>query len=959
MTFQHAYQFALHYPTRTVLVLLSDNIRPTFRTRIMQWMHKILTAQMQQLWSREALKAVPASLRGLSTSSSLPVGSTLPRRPIDFTLDKARPLDLSLLPPNLCIGSKICAAKLLIDKPFNTQSIAASVTNSCTNTPPSAPPRPGPFKRFSSTAGSNLTINTMPLMPPRIVGLEVVASGGPQDKRCRVLCNDSVVFASDKHPLLSSANAMIFTINTTPPTSRDTGVTGHSALLLDTESRLQWPSMIFSITMQHRRQQQDPKLILIHSSSSSIQYRILKAALCFLERISGVRAAYSTQHSFPEKGVNLQPVLLHCSDRVIQNGRVNIREQGDVNSDEVLRLQISASTISLEPSAPIQIEVKVVTQPMQQDAFGNTEMIRKGESVLMEGLGLARQMAKTAGWTCLAEDDSQMVEWVRDQMDIQWSTETASSFSSSNAFILRPLSISLNGLNTFVRSRTASSASSTRTRPSSLSPYASRTQSYKIKRREELGPGMGDKRDSTLERLQKVSANLQTTTQGKEKLDETHLKAPKATIAATKGSLSTSSSPPQRPGLKTSFGGFSSLNDTRMQTLALAEQTEDHLGMALSSGATNSPKKRSSADQNSDSGNGPFSESVAPLDLLGAENQKPVSPTPHKWSRFSIKSYQLERSNYGLSNEWAIGSEGLDMSLSSVPSVSTAVGAILSSSPTSTLISASSSGELISSLPLSSEGGFLGTVSPQTPTPDNLPMTDLLKNMDVSSPPSISPSPSRPKLFDRNTNYNKQSGSADDKGIDDQLSSGKLGSSSLIDSNSRKGGTFTSRCGGGGVTSFGKGGSHHPSPLTTPVELVHDFLGESFTSSTSISKPALFSRPLSRNDLALTMERVQSAPTVPKSSSSLSSSSTTKTVNFADIEQQEQQKDDRLLRAHSDPIVRTTTLCLDDSLSLESDKTHSPLYSMQSSFSKSKAHTRRSWGQGIGGYDIQGLQGLS
>ncbi|KAI1306751.1 hypothetical protein EDD11_004677 [Mortierella claussenii] len=915
---------------RTVLVLLEDDIRPTFKQRVMQWLHTKLVAQAQQSWAREALRAVPASLRNAGTSSLATPGIPIAQEPWEIVFDQ-------MLPSNLCIGPSLCATKILLDKPIINAGAAASITSSA----------PRPVRRFSSIGGGggdqphNLTINTITLTPSRTIGLEVATAKDREEARCQLFSKEGVVFASDRHVLIQALGST----TSTPPTSRDAAGRRRSSML-STETSSQWLKMVFSITMQHHHVRNSRE----HSTAAAVaNFQPYYSLLSMLSKLLDNFDSKERQCSPQDVTADIRPVLLHRSDRVVEYGRARAREEHDISGDQVLQLEISASTASLQASDPIQILVKVITQPMQQDAFGNTEMIRKGEIVLMEGLDMARQMAQAAGWTCLAEDDSHMVEWVRDQMSIQWSSE-----ATSTPLMLLPVSSTLKGLDTFVRSRTTSNGS-TRVRTPSLSPYASRTHSYR-KLRAEVGED--EKRDSTLARLQEATENLQAHEKEAKEAEE-HLTLPNVTIAAAEGSSA------GRPGLKTSFGGFSSLSDTRIQTLALAEETEDHLGMALSIsplGGTTSLKERSTIEPShgGGSGNGAFSEGIGPLD-----ESKPVSPKPRMLSRFSIKSYQLERNNHGLSDEWLIGG-GLNTTLGGTQSASTA----------------SSGDDFVSTPPLVADNGLSGNVSPLTPSPEALPTTDFLQNLGAPG--------HRSKLFDRSGHHDQQQALSGNlgkskhlfdggigSGASDDLLSDSLDNSNLVDNGSRKNLTRF-----GGVSVIGKGGANHahsnvlnPSPLDAPVELVHDFLGESF----STPPKSLFSRPLLRMDLKTGWDRAQSAPAVPVASSL---PMTTKMVHFADsdsLQQQlQQQSKDVLQRVHSEPAVMTTAPLLSQcepsslfgdattrrpsltaqSSSSSSNSSLSSLSSM-SSMSKSKAHTRRSWGQGIGGNDILGIQGLS
>ncbi|KAF9959067.1 hypothetical protein BGZ65_000878, partial [Modicella reniformis] len=579
--------------------------------------------------------------------------------------NKTAPMDLVALPTNLCISPNLCATKILVDKP---------ITNQATVTPISKP-----VKRFSSIR-DNLTIDTSTPAPSQTLGLEVVTTKRLTGARCQLFCKNSVVFASDKHHLVRSLEA-----TSTPSTSRGDGAVGRHTSLASAGDSTQWPKMVFSISMQHLRHMERP---------TTIQERLLASISCMVDRFSK-SAAEEQSSQAQDRTIYFSSVVLHQSNRVVENGQVRPNLPDD-DVSKTLGLEISATTLSLQSDSPIQIQVKVITQPVAQDAFGNTEMVRKGEAVLMEGLVLARQMAKAGGWTCLEEDDSQMVEWVRDQMSIQWDLE-----STTQASTLLPVCSGVDGLQTYTRSRTLSGGGF-RVRTPNISPYASRTHSYHAKKRKDLG--LGERRDSTLARLQQVSANLQAHKK-REQGDENHLRVPTVAIAAAEGpSL-------QRPPLRTSFGGFSSLNDSRMQTLALAAKTEDHLGLALAMGSPPSPEERKQDKI------GVFGEGIGPDDAQNNNNNNSNNnskdqaspPEPRRISRFSIKSYQLERSNHGLSGEWGIGS--LDANFGKITATN----------------------DLLSTPPLITDVGLPGTVSPLTPSPEHVPTTDFLQGLNISN----------------------------------------------------------------------------------------------------------------------------------------------------------------------------------------------------------------------------------
>ncbi|KAG0364841.1 hypothetical protein BGZ54_007105 [Gamsiella multidivaricata] len=898
-TLESACRLAQQHPNSTVLVVMEDDIRSGVMRRVVQWIQRILGAEAQRLWTREALRAVPVPAISVATNNS-----TVPRE-TDVTFSKARPIDLSLLPTNLCIVSSLCATKILIDKPVVPQPAAAS-------------PSKQTVRRFSSFKSdhfhqSNLTINTASLTPARTVGLEVKVTKGLKDARYQLFCKDGIVFANNKHPLMHSLNN-----TTTPPTSRD-GPARRRTSSVTSEDVSQWPRMVFSITMQHLRHQGRGIGIQI----TTAYHQLLTSASLMLDRLLrsniGQQGNASDESQAEHNNISLQPVLLYQSDKVVHNVRVGHQSQEGDDTDESLRLEITASTKSLEPSAPIQIQVTVVTQPVAQDAFGNTETIRKGEAVLIEGLDMARQMAKAAGWTCLAEDDCQMVEWVRDQMSIQWSNDSVARSST-----LMPVCRAIDGLSTFARSRTFSNGNS-RVRTPNLSPYASRTQSYRGKKHEELG--LGERRDSTLERLQEVTNHLERHEDKTQESVESHLRA-KVTIAAVENPAS------QRPGLKTSFGGFSSLSDSRMATLALAEATEDHLGMALSIPSSPNPQKEQQQQQQPQEMPESFSEGIGPLDYLsGATNSKPATPELKKLSRFSIKSYRMERDKHGLSDEWAIGGGlGLSFGGGGAPATTTTTSDLLSTPPLVADVG----------LGLGLGLGLSGVASPTTPSPEHVPAPDFLRGLDTP----MGGVNGRKTSFQSNrgsSQYNSLFGSNRGNSEEQVLSSNLTQDSNLIDN-----------CGRRSISSFGNGrgsfglssNSSGPSSLEAPVELVHDFLGDSFAVP-SPTKSSLISRPKSEARL----DRGLSAP--------VTTATTTKTVHFADNEV----GSGKLQRVQSEPMKAFTAGSVDGVPYRQQDETHgsgsgSGASSPGSGMSKSKAHTRRSWGQGIGGKDILGIQGL-
>ncbi|KAG0197917.1 hypothetical protein BGX28_008581 [Mortierella sp. GBA30] len=921
---ESASRIAQQYPCRLVLVLVEENILLSGRQKVVQQAEEKLSEWAQYLWIKETVGKLPLPLQDvkpLQKEHGIPT-----RVDLGSTYSKFDPLSL---PNNVFIGSSIRAAKILIDKSTANQSSTES--------------SPRPVKRFNSVGGgqrNNLTINTTPLSPARTVGLEIHHAKDPGSAHYQVL-SSSVVFATKKHPIADALSSGI-----TPALSRE----GPSARITTSDmsadpSRLQ--RMVLSIKMQHVR----------HTDRSTLKERLLcqgrgiyrqflTSASFVVDHIAGRGPSQSST----EQGgsVNFQPILLHRSDRVLEGGRVKARDTDDENEGS-FRLEILASTASLDPSSPIQIQVKVTTQPMLQDTFGNTDAIREGEAVLMEGLVTARRLAQTAGWTCLEEDDSQMVEWVRDQMDIQWLAGSATGPS-----ILLPVCPTVEGVHTIVRSRTSSNGS-LRVRTPNLSPYASRTPSYAGKARQgPVGLGIMDKRDSTLGRLQEVSKNLQQHEITLREFEDQELGKdqkvrfdvgrlspskegylPKVTIAAAEEALS------PRPGLKTSFGGFSSLNESRTQTLALAGETEDHLGMALTlypDISSTSPKARTPTPEQTST----FGAGIASSDLLGNMNSAPSPPEPRKLNRFSIKTYQLERSNHGLSDEWALGSVDLKLGETAPPSTTGRLDPL----PSTTTLGI----------------GLLGNRTSFGPkSNDSPPATGCLQDLD--------PFP---------LEVRRCSTRADGMQCDYDNSRNVSQGSNIVDSGSGKSFIGTSVWIG---SISGKGGVDRSSVESPATESVPDFLGDGFAlPAVSKSRTNVLAQSLG------SLERAQSLGPLERAQSSPSTGlvvGSAKMVHFAD---NVHGPHDAFRRSESDPCAPLVTSSLElaegqivgvigtqqpvltyqcssssSSSSLTSSLTSdlSAISSSSSSTSKTKAHTRRSWGQGIGGNDILGIQGLS
>ncbi|KAG0329503.1 hypothetical protein BG000_012081 [Podila horticola] len=636
--------------------------------------------------------------------------------------------------------------------------------------------------------------------------------------------------------------------------------------------------MVFSIKMQYTRQQ--PSTLLSRTATrASIWYQHLLESLSIA--LGQLLAFSGTSPDHPRTTLSLDPVILFRANRAHHKGRV--QPWNPDYDDEAFELEISASTASIEITSPVQISVDIVTEPVR-DTFGNSEMIRKGEAVLMEGLDLAREMARRAGWTCLAEDDSQMIEWVRDQVVIQWSAPSQES--------VKNVSSALDGLTVVSRSR-PSSTGSTRTKTPTLSPYASRTHSFSGRRRSKHSGG-GHHRDSTLVRLQEAAELLEPMKESDAGLQAAILEQQNPTRKAHRKSIdrgqesekwspivsiAAAESPSPRASVVTSFGGFSSLNESRTQSLALAEKTEDHLGLALSipcvrgsSPISNSPVPGSPSPKEMDQKSATsFSEGITSADILGI-GYAPSPPEPKKLSRFSIKSYQLERHN--TSTDWGLGN---DVGLGSN------TGSPKTTSPSTTTLSRFSAYNMSS------------PASKPKPEPD-VPIVDFLQDL-----PPLSSSPVKDSVTNSTSN-----------GIPGPRSYGGFRNGSISRIN--------------GSQSGPKSGSFEP------PELVPDFLGG------SLALPSL-NGPLDRT----------------QSSQSLGAP---KTVHFADLNTKDllrHDSDPGMLRDHSMPDMDPAS---NSRPSLESNDS-SGSSSSSTPNSKSKNHTRRSWGQGIGGNDIVGIQGLA
>ncbi|KAF9418860.1 hypothetical protein BGZ94_009570, partial [Podila epigama] len=895
---QAAVPLAQQHPTRSILVLLESDVQSS-------------TASLaQRLWSNEVLRTVHTfPHHGLSNQH-------------DSMMDmKGKHISL---PPNLSIGANLRATRLLINR-----SVPSSEQ-------PKDEVRRIPLKRFSSMGGQRSTLNgnTLP-PPPRILGVEYIDH---ENKTYHLYSKNGIVFTSRKHHLVQALDRLGISNSGLCRQGAKTD-SGSSS-----DDPSNWPRMVFSIKLQYSRQRKLSTPMSRVASRMMDSYRhVLQSCVNTLDRSQSTPSTGKTTGHSSKEDLPLEPVILFRSKRTHHKGRVQPWTLDGDDGDKVFDLEISASTQSLDRDHPAQLSVKVVTEPMQ-DTFGNLEEIRKGEAVLMEGLDLAREMARRAGWTCLDEDDCQMIEWVRDQMVIQWSTKGNDPKWSINKMSSEVQGLELHSWIIDMRE------SSHKTKTPTLSPYASRTHSFSGPRRDAAGGGGGGgghHRDSTLERLQgaagildanksaskgllpSVTAVVEDGAKGtrvhRKSVDRGGALHGNGSVASkrspligtiTSDSEINSTLPPQRPGLVTSFGGFSSLSESRSHTLALAKQTEDHLGLALSipsplgslpspavSPSPKGPKESNLVSKESDlvskesnlvskesnlvskesnlvskeshlasNENSPsqktaamFSEGITAADILGSGASTPSRPEPKKLSRFSIKSYQMERNN--TSTDWGLG-DHLNLG-------SNATNVSKPNSPPTTSLSRFSAYSSLGSPTTSSKARM-----------EKEPEIDFLQEVS----PRIGTT---------------QGGFADS----------------------------TSSC--KGVLSFG---------LEPPAELVPDFLGG------SLSLPKYTSGG--------TLER-------PQSSQSLGANGT-RTVHFADSEARP--REEMLLRTESDPgTKRVHGFSVQDGLKEGSGSTRRP--SLESSDSnsstgsgpnnsKSKNHTRRSWGQGIGGSDILGIQGL-
>ncbi|GJJ72144.1 hypothetical protein EMPS_04501 [Entomortierella parvispora] len=892
------------HPSNRILVVLEHPIQSKVPQRVVQRIRRILVAQAQRLWAHEANGALSKAGQGLTLDSH------------DHRLHsmaQSSDIDYSILPSNVGICSGYCATAILIDKP--RQEV------------PATSPATKPLKRFNSVGGgqrNTLTVNTAVPTPSRTVGLSLCELLDSQStSNCRVLCRSGVVFANEKHPLIQSLDAI-----TTPPTSKDES--GGSSSSDRTDDPSQRACMVFSIKMQYAR----AKTTMFRSRTWNALAAFLNRSYTLFGDIAPSASDRSAHNSNPAAQIRLRPVLLRRAYPIHQQGRVSLKETKQ--GEESFRLDIYASTKSLDASCPIQIQVNVVTSPVRPVAFGNTELIRKGEDVLLEGLALARAMARKANWTCLEEDDCQMIEWVRDEMSIRWSSEHVpgqdwwQSVCSGVQGIQRPK-----------RSRISSNGS-VRVKTPTLSPYASRTNSYHGQKRE--SQLIGHRRISTLDKLKEASETLleqdarlgQTDDyiSAKDAQQPTTPKQSKVSIAAAEPVS------PQRSSaktIKTSFGGFSSLNESRSHSLALAEETEDHLGVALSipsAGGMSSPKDRHDQNQN---GFKAFSEGISTTDILGADVGlapiRPSPPEPKKLSRFSIKSYQLERNKTGLSDNWGLGS--LDGTLNPLPS---------------------GKSDPLTTPPLVADSTPLGSISPLSPVPvqSNAQVQDFLAGSsslgDGLTTSASKTDGTRPQQFGKSlfgtaaSDLQYRTVTESSNGVDNSVSNSR-----------RSFGVYSPR------KSFSSSNAIAPaianrniSPLDDPVELIPDFLGANLTGTKSFSTTSAAAAPAT----GAALNRALSGQ----------STGAIKAVHFEDSRTEDQS---RRVESDSCPTSLPMTgeklspgednsekLATEDAGARRSSLTSSRSSSTSSSSSKSKAHTRRSWGQGIGGNDIQGIQGL-
>ncbi|KAF9940441.1 hypothetical protein BGZ67_007577 [Mortierella alpina] len=148
-----ACRIAQQSPSKTILVLLEEDIVPDSHQQVVQSVQQKLSEWAQYLWIRETIGTIV--LPSEDTSPSYVDQST-------STPFQTKPLEDLSLPSNVFIGSGLCATSILIDKSTTNQPCTDSI--------------PKPVKRFSSVGGgqrNSLTINTTPPTPARIVGLEI------------------------------------------------------------------------------------------------------------------------------------------------------------------------------------------------------------------------------------------------------------------------------------------------------------------------------------------------------------------------------------------------------------------------------------------------------------------------------------------------------------------------------------------------------------------------------------------------------------------------------------------------------------------------------------------------------------------------------------------------------------------------------------------------------------------
>ncbi|KAG0240707.1 hypothetical protein BGW41_006704 [Actinomortierella wolfii] len=631
-TLEPAIQLARQYPSRSILILahrcqLDQRLFP----RVIAWSRSALMAYLDRIWIGEALPGVDsAQIAGIqdspvpvtSTSTALGGGNANPTSGGTSLASTQSHLltqkEVDDLPTNIYIGAGLVPKRLLLAAPTSTASRSS--------------------------------------MPSRTIGVDFVSASHP-DEIFELGVKESVIFIHQQHDLLRRFNqwrvqlakSLAQAESSSPSQSSPSPSISRTEQIIlgtdDYEAENNQPPqshcMKLTVKMEFRRTQ-------LPSGYSSLIQKL--GDVCF----QPVPPLFSTPSSPHKRAcIPVEPVVLYRSGvNVVRSGQQQETPQEEDPSQEPtvprgdqFQLWIAAECESLEATSPIRLSVNVLTPPTENDVFGNTAAIQQGEQILMEGLWMARRMASKAKWTCVEEDDSNMVEWVRDQMDIQWVTypysfNSDSASTSTTQAIRDPRWVlqhrtSMMGLQLLTRySRsTASGATSgdRRGRPQSrtpvLSPYASRTNSFVSKPRQ--SHLRDHQRNSTLDRLQKVTDKLEASSTDKSatataaasttpskstdsscrpsstmlkagglsipEVEESQSEAAPLKVASGSSSSSSSSSASSassataRRSLVTSFGGFSSARSSREGGAPHhspdLEPAMDYLGLALAGGS--------------------------------------------------------------------------------------------------------------------------------------------------------------------------------------------------------------------------------------------------------------------------------------------------------------------------------------------------------------------------------------